>query len=92
MCAVTCWSCWSGCPTAGRRRRTRDRHVLPGHGRIARRTIRVLPAPDGLPFPHVNQVWLIERYVTDTHGRYLSAVAQLGVASHTPDQAGPAVT
>ncbi|WP_249715171.1 ISAs1 family transposase [Rhizomonospora bruguierae] len=61
-----------------------------GHGRITRRTIQVLPAPDGLPFPHVNQVWLIERYVTDTHGQHISAVAQLGVASHTPDQASPA--
>lgn len=61
-----------------------------GHGRIARRTIQVLPAPPDLPFPHVNQVWLIERYVTDTRGRHLSAVAQLGVASHTPHQAGPA--
>jgi predicted transposase YbfD/YdcC len=55
-----------------------------GHGWTTHRTIWVLPAPDGLPFPHVNQVWLIERYVTDTHGRQLSAVAQLGVASHTP--------
>ncbi|WP_196222451.1 ISAs1 family transposase [Micromonospora sp. CP22] len=61
-----------------------------GHGRITRRTIQVLPAPPDLPFPHVNQVWLIERYVTDTTGRHLSAVAQLGVASHTPHQAGPA--
>ncbi|MFV2018366.1 hypothetical protein [Micromonospora sp. LOL_023] len=33
-----------------------------GHGRTTRRTIRVLPAPSGLPFPHVHQVWLIERY------------------------------
>jgi predicted transposase YbfD/YdcC len=61
-----------------------------GHGRIARRTIRVLPAPEDLPFPHVNQVWLIERYVTDTAGTHISAVAQLGVASHTTSQASPA--
>jgi predicted transposase YbfD/YdcC len=61
-----------------------------GHGRITRRTIQVLPAPPNLPFPHVNQVWLIERYVTDTTGAHLSAVAQLGVASHTPEQATPA--
>jgi predicted transposase YbfD/YdcC len=59
-----------------------------GHGRTTRRTIRVLPAPAGLPFPHVNQVWLIERYVTDSNGKQ-SAAAQLGVASHTPTQAGP---
>jgi predicted transposase YbfD/YdcC len=61
-----------------------------GHGRITRRTIRVLPAPDDLPFPHVNQVWLVERYVTDTAGRHVSAVAQLGVTSHTTSQASPA--
>jgi predicted transposase YbfD/YdcC len=60
-----------------------------GHGRTTRRTIRVLPAPPGLPFPHVNQVWLIERYVTDSNGKQ-SAAAQLGVASHTAEQAGPA--
>ncbi len=36
-----------------------------GHGRITTRTIQVLPAPEGLPFPHVSQVFLIERYVTD---------------------------
>jgi hypothetical protein len=33
-----------------------------GHGRITTRTIQVLPAPDDLPFPHVSQVFLIERY------------------------------
>lgn len=61
-----------------------------GHGRITRRTIQVHPAPHDLPFPHVNQVWLIERYVTDTAGTPVSAVAQLGVASHTTTQATPA--
>ena len=40
-----------------------------GHGRSTRRTIRVLPAPPGLPFPHVSQVWLIERYVTGSDGK-----------------------
>ena len=38
------------------------------HGRITTRTIQVLPAPPDLPFPHVAQVWLIERYVTATDG------------------------
>jgi predicted transposase YbfD/YdcC len=61
-----------------------------GHGRITTRTIQVLPAPDGLPFPHVSQVFLIERHVTDLHGRPVSAVAALGVASPEPRQAGPA--
>ena len=61
-----------------------------GHGRITTRTIQVLPAPDGLPFPHVSQVFLIERYVTDLQGKPVSAVAALGVASPEPAQAGPA--
>ena len=51
-----------------------------GHGRITTRTIQVLPAPDDLPFPHVSQVFLIERYVTGLHGQPVSAVAALGVA------------
>lgn len=57
-----------------------------GHGRITTRTIQVLPAPEDLPFPHVKQVMLIERYVTDLHGSPVSAVAALGVASPAPDQ------
>ncbi|WP_345541388.1 hypothetical protein [Phytohabitans rumicis] len=61
-----------------------------GHGRITRRTIRVLPAPADLPFPHVNQVYLIERYVTDTAGTSISAVTQLGAASHRATRATPA--
>jgi predicted transposase YbfD/YdcC len=60
-----------------------------GHGRSTRRTIRVLPAPPGLPFPHVSQVWLIERYVTGSSGKQ-SAAAQLGVTSHPAETAGPA--
>ena len=61
-----------------------------GHGRITTRTIQVLPAPDDLPFPHVSQVFLIERYVTDLHGRPISAVAALGVASPEPELANAA--
>ena len=61
-----------------------------GHGRITTRTIQVLPAPDDLPFPHVSQVFLIERYVTDLHGQPISAVAALGVASPEPEQADAA--
>jgi predicted transposase YbfD/YdcC len=66
------------------------RSIDKGHGRVTTRTIQVMPAPEGLPFPHVNQVWLVERYVTDTAGRPISAVAQLGVASHTTTAASPA--
>jgi predicted transposase YbfD/YdcC len=61
-----------------------------GHGRITTRTIQVLPAPKDLPFPHVSQVFLIERYVTGLQGQPISAVAALGVASPDPEQAGPA--
>ncbi|MGH3549924.1 MAG: ISAs1 family transposase [Pseudonocardiaceae bacterium] len=32
-----------------------------GHGRIERRTIQVLPAPDTITFPHAAQAFLIER-------------------------------
>jgi predicted transposase YbfD/YdcC len=60
-----------------------------GHGRITTRTIQVLPAPEDLPFPHVSQVFLIERYVTDLHGQPISAAA-LGVASPEPEQANAA--
>jgi predicted transposase YbfD/YdcC len=61
-----------------------------GHGRVTTRTIQVLPAPEGLPFPHVRQVFLIERYVTGLHGEPVSAVAALGVASPGAGQADAA--
>jgi predicted transposase YbfD/YdcC len=61
-----------------------------GHGRITTRTIQVLPAPEDLPFPHVSQVYLIERYVTDLHGSPVSAVAALGVASPPADRVSAA--
>lgn len=61
-----------------------------GHGRITTRTIQVLAAPEDLPFPHVSQVFLIERYVTDLHGQPVPAVAALGVASPEPEQANAA--
>jgi predicted transposase YbfD/YdcC len=61
-----------------------------GHGRITTRTIQVLPAPEDLPFPHVSQVYLIERYVTDLRGSPVSAVAALGVASPPADRVSAA--
>jgi predicted transposase YbfD/YdcC len=61
-----------------------------GHGRVETRTIQVLPAPADLPFPHVNQVFLVERGVTDVHGKSLSNVAIFGVTSHTTQTAAPA--
>jgi predicted transposase YbfD/YdcC len=66
------------------------RHVEHGHGRTVTRTIQVLPAPPDLPFPHVNQVWLIECYTHDSTGVLISAVAQLGLSSLTPTRADPA--
>jgi predicted transposase YbfD/YdcC len=61
-----------------------------GHGRVTTRTIQVMPAPEDLPFPHVSQALLIERYVKDLAGNPMSAVAALGVASPGPDKASPA--
>src|SRR6266498_4526236 len=64
-----------------------------GHGRITTRTMQVLPAPDDLPFPHIHQVFLLERYVTDVAGKPTSAVAVLGITSQTANQAGaPSLT
>jgi predicted transposase YbfD/YdcC len=74
---------WNGIPIAHSSTQT-------GHGRITTRTIQTMPAPPGLPFPHVAQVWLIERYVTTGDGKPISAVAQLGVASLEPSLATPA--
>ena len=59
------------------------------HGRVTTRTIQVLPAPADLPFPHVHQVWLIERYVTTPDGTPTSAVAALGVTNLTAERAAP---
>jgi len=51
------------------------------HGRKERRTIRVQPAPEGIDFPYVSQVFLIERYVTEVATKKETAVAVLGVTS-----------
>ena len=59
-----------------------------GHGRITTRTLQVLPAPEDLPFPHVHQVFLLERYITDVAGKPTSAIAVLGITSQTANQAG----
>jgi predicted transposase YbfD/YdcC len=62
-----------------------------GHGRIETRTLQVMPAPPGLPFPHVKQVFLIERRVTDVHGTPLSHIAILGVTSLKATRGTPAL-
>jgi hypothetical protein len=62
-----------------------------GHGRIETRTLQTLPAPPDLPFPHVKQVFLVERRVTDLHDHALSNVAILGVTSLNPTRGTPAL-
>jgi predicted transposase YbfD/YdcC len=52
-----------------------------GHGRIECRTIQVQPAPENIDFPHAAQVFLIERYVTDTASGKNTAIAVLGITS-----------
>ena len=59
-----------------------------GHGRDERRTIQVMPAPEGI-FPYAEQVFLVERYVHDLHGTLKSAVAALGLTCLTAAQASP---
>lgn len=60
-----------------------------GHGRLERRTIRVLPAPDGI-FPYARQAFLVERYVHDPHdGSLTSAAAALSVTCLSAKQADP---
>jgi len=59
-----------------------------GHGRDERRTIQVMPAPEGI-FPYAKQVFLVERYVADLAGTPKSAVAALGLTCLSAAQAGP---
>jgi len=57
--------------------------------RVTTRTIQLRPAPPDLPFPHVNQVWLIERHTRDPTGTLLSGIAALGVTSLPDHHATP---
>lgn len=61
-----------------------------GRGRVETRTIQLLKAPEDLDFPHVAQVFLIERRVADRAGKLISAAACLGITSLTPDRGTPA--
>jgi predicted transposase YbfD/YdcC len=60
-----------------------------GHGRIEVRTIRTLPVTATIAglFPHAAQVFLLERYIYDTAGKPLGAVAVLGITNLTPGHA-----
>ncbi|MGH3247788.1 MAG: ISAs1 family transposase, partial [Trebonia sp.] len=62
-----------------------------GHGRIDVRTIKTLPPNDLIRslFPHVEQVFLIERYCYAPDGTLLSVAAVLGITSLTAGEAGP---
>lgn len=72
-----------------------------GHGRREKRTIRVLDAPDDLAFPHVKQVFLIERTTIRTvykrnkdskkvkKTKVTYCVAALGMTSLSAAQASP---
>ncbi|MGH3815003.1 MAG: ISAs1 family transposase, partial [Pseudonocardiaceae bacterium] len=59
-----------------------------GHGRDEKRTIQVLPAPEGI-FPYAQQAFLVERYVHDLSGALTSAAAALGITALSAEQAGP---
>ena len=62
-----------------------------GHGRIDARTIKALPPTPRIAalFPHVRQVFLVERYRYGTGGELPGAVAVLGITSLPAGQAGP---
>ena len=62
-----------------------------GHGRIDVRTIKTMPPTARIAalFPHVRQVFLVERYSYGPDGSLLGAVAVLGITSLPPDLAGP---
>jgi hypothetical protein len=60
-----------------------------GQGRLETRTLQAMPAPPDLPFPHVEQVFLVERAVTTMTGKPVSNVAILGVTSMNADRGTP---
>ncbi|MGO9080209.1 MAG: ISAs1 family transposase [Streptosporangiaceae bacterium] len=62
-----------------------------GHGRTDVRTIKTMPPTARISalFPHVRQVFLVERYSYGPDGSLLSAVAVPGITSLAPYQADP---
>ncbi len=61
-----------------------------GRGRIEPRTIQLMDAPGGLPFPRVSQAYLIERHVTALDGTPLPGIAAPGVTGLDATPADPA--
>jgi predicted transposase YbfD/YdcC len=65
-------------------------HTPPDHGRIETRKIWTsIHLNDYLDFPHVGQVFLIERHVTEKKTGKRSFEIAYGVTSRTPEQADP---
>jgi predicted transposase YbfD/YdcC len=64
--------------------------TVKGHGRTTKRTTKVLPAPEDLPFPHACQVILTERLTTGRIPGTTEAVAALAITAAPADVAGPA--
>lgn len=62
-----------------------------GHGRVALRTIQVLPNPGNLNFPHIRQVFLLERHTHTPTGGILRTEAILGITSLPAAKADPGV-
>jgi predicted transposase YbfD/YdcC len=65
-------------------------HTPPDHGRIETRKIWIGTELNGyLDFPHVGQVFLIERHVIEKKTGKRSCEIAYGVTSRTPEQADP---
>ena len=62
-----------------------------GHGRVEQRSIRVTQALNAyLDFPHVRQVWRIERRVTTRKSGITRTEVVYGITSLPPERASPA--
>jgi predicted transposase YbfD/YdcC len=76
---------WADAPVA-------HRSTTKGHGRRDERILKILPASqvEGLTFPGVKTVFLLERYRYDKDGKMISAAAVLGVTSCETTELPPA--
>jgi predicted transposase YbfD/YdcC len=76
---------WNNVPVA-------DHTISTGHGRRDERILKVLPADrvEGLTFPGVKTVFLLERYRYDKTGKMTSAAAVLGITTCTTTDLPPA--
>jgi predicted transposase YbfD/YdcC len=69
-----------------------DHNISTGHGRRDERILKTLPAEkvEGLTFPGVTTIFLLERYRYDKTGKMTSAAAVLGVTSCDAAELPPA--